>query len=80
MSLMVPSVMISSTVYFCLSCLWYSSMWYDVCATIRCCSKEVKSATHLQLAPAATETAWLIRGANSVGPEKYTAVTQSLYA
>ena len=36
--------------------------------------------THLQLAPAARAVAAWISGAKSVGPEKYTAVTQSLYA
>jgi hypothetical protein len=35
-------------------------------------------APYLQLAPAAMPVAVLIRGANIVGPEKYTAVTQSL--
>jgi hypothetical protein len=38
------------------------------------------SLTHLQFAPAARPEAARIRGANSVGPEKYTADTQSLYA
>jgi hypothetical protein len=36
--------------------------------------------TYLQLAPAAMAVAAVIRGAKRVGPEKYTAVTQSLYA
>lgn len=37
-----------------------------------------KKETDLQLAPAARAVAAWINGPNNVGPEKYTAVTQSL--
>lgn len=52
----------------------------DIIPTYRNKESNVIKSSHLQLLPAAMPVAALMSGANSVGPEKYTAVTQSLYA